>query len=56
MLIKRYNFWKYNNEKSSETISCGLGESISNVVILLLAYFLQKVCLTMQDDLYFKLK
>lgn len=42
--------------KSSETMSCVLGENISNVVILLLAYFLPKVCLTMSDDLYFKLK
>lgn len=35
-------------------MSCGLGGSISNVVILLLAYFLQKVNLRMMDDLYFK--
>lgn len=41
---------------SSETMSYGLGwwGNISNVVILLLAYFLQKVNLRMMDDLYFK--
>lgn len=41
---------------SSETMSYGLGwwGNISNVVILLPPYFLQKVNLRMMDDLYFK--
>lgn len=41
--------------KSSEMTSYRLGKN-NNVIILLLAYFMQKVNLRMMDDLYDKLK